>query len=238
MPANAAVPKVPHEPGHPAGRPEPYDTARRSGETVCWKQKKTVTPALKGPIMALTEGRHPRDAALPTPVVTLDRAQRTTRPVDYAWAIARITIGWVFLWAFLDKVFGWGFATPSERAWINGGSPTTGFLKGTSEHALGGLFSNLAGQAWVDWLFMIGLFGIGAALILGAGMRIAATTGGLLLMFMWAASLPLETNPFVDEHIVYAIVLAGLALTSAGDTLGIGGWWRNTRIVQRHPILK
>ncbi|MFC5822105.1 hypothetical protein ACFPUY_44090, partial [Nonomuraea harbinensis] len=43
-------------------------------------------------------------------------------PVDYVWAIARISIGWVFLWAFLDKTFGWGFATPAERAWINGGS--------------------------------------------------------------------------------------------------------------------
>jgi thiosulfate dehydrogenase [quinone] large subunit len=187
--------------------------------------------------MALTEGHHQRDAALHTPVVTRDRAQQATRPVAYVWAVARITIGWVFLWAFLDKVFGWGFATPTERAWINGGSPTTGFLKGTSDHTLGGLFSNLAGQAWVDWLFMTGLAGIGTALILGAGMKIAATTGALLMVFMWAASLPLETNPFIDEHIVYAIVLAGLALTGAGDTLGIGGWWRNTRIVRRHPIL-
>ncbi len=34
---------------------------------------------------------------------------------------------------------------------------------------------------------MIGLLGIGAALILGIGMRIAASTGTLLLGFMWAA---------------------------------------------------
>ncbi|MEV4569763.1 hypothetical protein AB0K12_38895 [Nonomuraea sp. NPDC049419] len=53
------------------------------------------------------------------------------RPVGYVWAAARIAIGWIFLWAFLDKTFGWGFATPSDRAWIAGGSPTTGFLKGT-----------------------------------------------------------------------------------------------------------
>ncbi|GII34470.1 hypothetical protein [Planotetraspora mira] len=188
--------------------------------------------------MALTEGRHQHDAAPHTPVVKHDRGQQTTRPADYAWAVARITVGWVFLWAFLDKVFGWGFATPSDRAWINGGSPTTGFLKGTSEHAFGGFFADLAGQTWVDWLFMIGLLGIGTALVLGAGMRITAATGGLLLVLMWAASLPLETNPFVDEHIVYAIVLVALALADAGDTLGIGGWWRNTRVVRRFPILK
>ncbi|MER7365496.1 hypothetical protein ABT353_22580, partial [Nonomuraea wenchangensis] len=54
--------------------------------------------------------------------------ERARRPVDYVWAAARISIGWVFLWAFLDKTFGWGFATPAAKAWINGGSPTTGFL--------------------------------------------------------------------------------------------------------------
>ncbi|MBE3014027.1 hypothetical protein IL992_33335 [Microbispora sp. NEAU-D428] len=158
-------------------------------------------------------------------------------PVRYVWAAARIAIGWVFLWAFLDKLFGWGFATPAAKAWINGGSPTTGFLKGTADHTLGGLFTTLAGQAWIDWLFMTGLAGIGAALILGVGMRIAATTGGLLLLTMWAAELPLTTNPFMDEHIVYAIVLAGLALAGAGTTLGLGTWWATTPLVRRLPIL-
>ncbi|GIH28652.1 hypothetical protein Aph01nite_69620 [Acrocarpospora phusangensis] len=159
-------------------------------------------------------------------------------PVDYVWAVARIALGWVFLWAFLDKLFGWGLATPAAKAWINGGSPTTGFLKGAGENALGGFYAGLAGQAWVDWLFMTGLLGIGAALILGAGMRIAAAAGTLLLAMMWAAELPLANNPFMDDHIVYAIVLIGLALASAGDTLGLGRWWGRTAIVTRYPFLK
>ncbi|MEU7696136.1 hypothetical protein OHB01_31920 [Microbispora hainanensis] len=161
-----------------------------------------------------------------------------TGPVRYVWAAARIAIGWVFLWAFLDKLFGWGFATPAAKAWINGGSPTTGFLKGTAEHTFGGLFGALAGQAWVDWLFMTGLAGIGTALVLGIGMRIAAGAGGLLLLMMWAAELPLTTNPFMDEHIVYAIVLAGLALAGAGTTLGLGTRWAAIPLVRRFPILK
>ncbi|MEV4082287.1 hypothetical protein AB0J43_18655 [Nonomuraea fuscirosea] len=172
-------------------------------------------------------------ATINSPVVNATTA--TPRPAaGYVWALARISLGWIFLWAFLDKTFGWGFATPAAKAWINGGSPTTGFLKGTGENALGGLFSALAGQAWVDWLFMAGLLGIGLALVLGIGIRIAAGAGTAMLLLMWAAELPLTTNPFMDDHIVYAIVLVGLALTGAGTTLGLG----NLPIVQRNGWLK
>jgi thiosulfate dehydrogenase [quinone] large subunit len=173
-------------------------------------------------------------ATISKPAVHAHSAPAAHRPVDYVWAVTRISIGWVFLWAFLDKTFGWGFATPANRAWIEGGSPTTGFLKGTGENALGGFFSSLAGQVWVDWLFMAGLLGIGAALILGVGTRVAAATGSLLLVLMWAAELPLSNNPFMDDHIIYSIVLVGLAMANAGGTLGLG----NLPIVQRHPILK
>ncbi|WP_113705590.1 DoxX family protein [Nonomuraea lactucae] len=164
----------------------------------------------------------------------MENGTTSRRPVDYVWAVARISIGWIFLWAFLDKTFGWGFATPANRAWIAGGSPTTGFLKGTRENALGGFFSSLAGQAWVDWLFMAGLLGIGLALVLGVGTRIAAAGGTLMLVLMWAAELPLSNNPFMDDHIIYSIVLVGLALANAGTTLGLG----NLPIVQRNPYLK
>jgi CPA2 family monovalent cation:H+ antiporter-2 len=37
-------------------------------------------------------------------------------------------MGFVFLWAFLDKTFGFGYATASGKGWIDGGSPTEGFL--------------------------------------------------------------------------------------------------------------
>ncbi|MFG1969746.1 hypothetical protein ACGFJC_10540 [Nonomuraea fuscirosea] len=169
----------------------------------------------------------------PVTHISVDKAEHKN-PVDYVWALARIALGWIFLWAFLDKTFGWGFATPAAKAWINGGSPTTGFLKGTGENALGGLFSALAGQAWVDWLFMAGLAGVGLALVLGLGTRIAAGAGTAMLLLMWAAELPLTTNPFMDDHIVYAIVLVGLALAGAGGTLGLG----TLPVVRRTPWLR
>jgi len=96
----------------------------------------------------------------------------------------------------------------------------------------------MAGQAWADWLFMIGLAGIGLALILGVGMRIAAAAGSLLLVLMWAAELPLANNPFMDDHLVYAMVLVALALASAGRTFGLGGRWEQLGFVQKYSWLK
>ena len=54
--------------------------------------------------------------------------------------VLRLSLAWVFLWAFLDKAFALGFNTGrnpetgavsrfGDAAWIHGGSPTTGFLK-------------------------------------------------------------------------------------------------------------
>ncbi|TDE22837.1 DoxX family membrane protein [Actinomadura sp. 6K520] len=156
----------------------------------------------------------------------------------YVWALARVALGWIFAWAFVDKLFGLGYATPADKAWIDGASPTEGFLANAPQGPFAGLYNDLAGAAWADWLFMMGLAGIGAALILGIGMRIAAVSGALLLVLMWTAVLPPENNPFMDDHLIYAIVLIGLALVKAGDTLGLGEWWSKTALAQRFPILK
>ena len=171
-------------------------------------------------------------AAQPVAETTAQKAAR------YVFAGARLALGWVFLWAFLDKLFGLGHETASARAWTNGGSPTKGFLANSPTGPFKDFYTSFAGEAWADWLFMIGLAGIGAALILGIGMRVAAVTGTALLVMMWSAVLPPENNVFMDDHLVYALVLVGLALVGAGNTLGLGKPWRNIEIVKRNPWLK
>jgi thiosulfate dehydrogenase [quinone] large subunit len=161
-----------------------------------------------------------------------------TPAARYAWAAARLALGWIFAWAFVDKLFGLGHETPAGKGWLDGGSPTEGFLAHAPKGPFAGLYNDLAGAAWADWLFMIGLAGVGAALILGIGMRVAAAGGAALLVLMWTAVLPPENNLFMDDHIVYAILIVGLALVSAGDTLGLGRWWSTTRLVERLPFLK
>ncbi|MBB4772054.1 hypothetical protein [Actinomadura livida] len=120
----------------------------------------------------------------------------------------------------------------------DGASPTEGFLANAPQGPFAGLYNGLAGAAWADWLFMIGLAAIGAALLLGIGMRIAAAGGALMMLLMWSAVLPPENNPFMDDHLIYAIILIGLALVKAGDTLRLGERWSGTRLDQRFPILK
>lgn len=163
------------------------------------------------------------------------------------FALLRIALGFTYFWACIDKVFGLGYSTPSDRAVIHGGSATKGFLSSIKVGPFQDFFHSIAGSWWADLLFLVGLGAIGAAFILGAGIRIAAWTGALLMLMMWAAEWPMDTvtsagtpsgstNPFVDYHLIYA--LAGLALMSvrAGRWLGLGGWWSRT-VGPRSPLL-
>lgn len=180
-----------------------------------------------------------RTTTSPTaPAVAHQPETTRQKAARYVWAGLRLALGWTFLWAFLDKAFGLGHETESKAAWINGGHPTQGFLKFAATGPFKGIYNDIAGATWASWVFMIGLAGLGIALLLGIGMRIAAVAGGLLLVLMWTAVLPPENNPFMDDHLIYAAVLAGLALVGAGDTLGFGRTWAQLPIVRRLPWLK
>ena len=173
-----------------------------------------------------------------------------------ALAVLRIAFGFTFLWAFLDKTFALGFSTGAQfaedgsrtgidfmaqdAAWLNGGSPTNGFLTFgvPADNPFKDMWTNMAGDTWVDWLFMIGLLGVGVTLLLGVGMRIGTAAGALMYAFMYAASLPLENNPVVDDHLIGVIVMVVLALGAAGTTWGLGRYWNRLGLVQKYPILK
>ena len=173
-------------------------------------------------------------------VRTLDDAHPAGR---YPLAILRLATGFIFLWAFLDKTFGLGFSTPVERAWINGGTPSQGFL--TSEAVTGPLKSFFAGIASPasDVFFMLGMLGIGAAVMLGIGLRISAVAGSIIMVLMYLAEWPFtagagSTNPAVDYHIIYALALVVVAATAAGDTWGLGAVWKTLPVVRTNTWLR
>ncbi|KAA1417848.1 hypothetical protein F0U44_16095 [Nocardioides humilatus] len=166
-------------------------------------------------------------------------------------AALRIGFGLTFLWAFADKLLALGFHTGvndqtgavdrfGDAAWIHGGSPTFGFLSFgvPADNPMHDFFTSMAGDTWADWMFMLGLAGIGVALTLGIGMRLAAVTGSVLYGLMWLASMPLDNHPFIDDHLIGLVALTVLALTLAGDTWGFGKAWAKTAIVTRIPVLR
>jgi thiosulfate dehydrogenase [quinone] large subunit len=195
--------------------------------------------------MAITM-RH-RGGKLPTTVTTEPAAGHTTA-TRRALAVLRIGFGLTFLWAFFDKLLALGFHTGYDQAgnldrfgdaaWINGGSPTEGFLAFGADGPFKDFYNGIAGDAWANWLFMAGLLGIGVALTFGVTMRIAAAAGALLYVLMWTVVLPPENHPFLDEHLLGAATLVVLALTYAGDTWGFGKIWARVPLVRDHGILR
>ncbi len=152
--------------------------------------------------------------------------------------LTRISLGFLFFWAFFDKLFGLNFATTPEKSWLSGNSPTAGFLQFGTHGPLSSLFQNMAGMALIDWLFMAGLLLIGLSLLLGITMKIATSTGSLLFFFMWLALLPPQNNPVLDEHIVYILVLFVLRHHDAGKFFGFQDWWSRRHLVRKFTILQ
>ncbi|MGN8048828.1 DoxX family protein [Curtobacterium sp. 22159] len=173
------------------------------------------------------------------------RAERTlvtTSAGRRALGMLRLATGFIFLWAFLDKTFGLGFSTPSAGAWINGGKPSQGFLMSDAVSGpLKGFFASIASPT-TDVLFMAGMLGIGVAVMAGVGLRVSAVVGTVLMLLMYLAEWPFaanaaSTNPLVDYHIVYALALIVVAVLSAGDTWGLGAWWKRLPVVRKAPWL-
>jgi thiosulfate dehydrogenase [quinone] large subunit len=197
----------------------------------------------------MTAVLNPPTAARTPAVSSTPSATTTTTNAGRALAVSRIAVGFIFLWAFLDKTFGLGYSTPAAKAWIHGGSPTSGFLGHVEVGPFRTFFSSLAGSSVVDVLFMLGMLAVGLALILGIGLRIAAVAGTVILLSMWAAEWPLakltfdgqpsgSVNPIVDYHLIYALVAIVAALTAAGRIWGFGKIWESTSLVKRLPWLK
>ncbi|WP_436776447.1 hypothetical protein [Yinghuangia sp. YIM S09857] len=160
----------------------------------------------------------------------------------------RIVLGFVFLWAFLDKTFGLGYATKSGKGWIDDGSPTQGFLSHVDVGPMASTLRGWAGEPWADWMFMMGLLGIGVAAILGIGLRIAAASGTVMMALMWIAEWPPakhtesgaasgSTNPLIEYHVIYAVALIALAAIATGSRYGLGARWAKLPLVQRNPWL-
>lgn len=169
-------------------------------------------------------------------------------PAGKALALLRIAFGLTFLWAFFDKLLALGYGTGrddagvvdrfGDAAWINGASPTEGFLTFGAKGPFEDFYHSIAGDAWADWAFMLALLGVGLAFTFGIGMRLAGFGGALLYLMMWSVALPPENNPVIDDHILGALSLVALTLANAGAIWGLGRRWASSELVAKAPLLR
>jgi len=152
--------------------------------------------------------------------------------------ILRLSLGWVYLWAFVDKIFGFGFNTPHGKAWVDGVSPTLGYLKFATKGPFRDFFVSLAGHPVVDLLFMAGLLFIGVTMASGLFLKFGACAGVLMnILFYISGFMPPEHNPFIDEHMINLCLFLLIAVSADAAALWPVRWWRETALVKKYPIL-
>ena len=155
----------------------------------------------------------------------------------YALAAIRILIGWMMIWAFFDKLFGLGFATPHGSGWINGVSPSSYVV-----YVTGGLFKDLftalAGNLFIDILMMSGLLILGITLIAGIAPKLTTFGISIFMIIMFMLRIPPTNNPVVDEHIVYLVTMIAVYFLGGFERLSLYAKWKELRIVKMFPILE
>jgi len=172
----------------------------------------------------------------------------TARARARGLAILRIVLGIGFLWAGVEK---WLNLAGDTQAWS-----ALGFLKfgtaGTVPNMVGhaqdmvhnptqgvwlALADNPALLSLVNFLVVFGEIGIGVALILGIGTRLAGTLGALMMFLFWVAAWDFEFG-LVNQQLIYGVLAAVVAYTSAGKAAGVDARLEESGAIARSPLLK
>jgi thiosulfate dehydrogenase [quinone] large subunit len=155
----------------------------------------------------------------------------------YSILTLRLGMGWVLFQGGIVKIL--------DPTWSAEGFLLNAIPEG---NPFGGLWVALA----TEWLWLIdplnawGLTLTGLALLLGVLVRWAAFWAAVMMLFYWAAALtggllaglPVAHGWFVDDHLVYALLLFGLGAWGAGRILGLDAYIERMSFVQRYPALK
>ena len=156
---------------------------------------------------------------------------------QYALSVFRILIGWLFIWGFLDKMFGLGFETASQDAWIRGGSPSAAVCWVT-QGVFADFFNSLGGNAFIDVLFMAGLLIIGLTIILGIGTKLTTVFAIMFFIVMYALYVPPKDNPLIDYHIILAVGMLVIYYLGGYEKFSLYDKWKEFPLVKQFPILE
>jgi len=134
-------------------------------------------------------------------------------------AFTRISLGWLMFYAGITKVL--------DPEWT-----AAGYAKSANTFsALYEWFASSGNIGWIDFINQWGLTLLGVSLILGIGVRLSSTLGAILMIFYYLPVLEfpyVEHGYIVDEHIIYASILAYFATVKAGRYFGLEAWFEKT----------
>ncbi|MDO8505939.1 MAG: DoxX family protein [bacterium] len=144
--------------------------------------------------------------------------------------LLRISMGWLMFYAGITKV-------------INPEWTAAGYLQTAKTlPALFAWFASPANIGWVNFVNEWGLTLLGVSLILGVFVRLSSIAGIALMALYY---LPILTFPhigttgyIVEQHVIYALVLAFFAAIRAGQYYGLENWCGKLPICSRFPRLR
>lgn len=144
--------------------------------------------------------------------------------------LLRVAMGWMMFYAGITKVI--------DPAWS-----ATWYLKGAKTFA--GFYQWLTSPGIlpiVNFMNEWGLTLLGLSLIFGVFVRLSSFLGILLMLLYYFPILDFPyPNPhsfLVDEHIIYAVVLALFVSFRAGRMWGLENWCSHLPICSKYPRLR
>ncbi|CDK38938.1 DoxX family protein [Halorubrum sp. AJ67] len=149
--------------------------------------------------------------------------------------LLRATIGGMILFAGLGKVSEWPFDAAGYLANVDPASPVSGIYAAMA--------SNAALMEFVNVFVPVTQLLIGAALITGAFVRLAAFGGAIQMMLFYLGGWSGEFLSLFGSTLVYAVVFLTVAAFGAGRVLGLDAYIENVEVggqalVERFPKLR
>lgn len=153
--------------------------------------------------------------------------------VGYSLLLMRLSIGWIMFQGGVTKLL--------DPTWT-----AAGYLNNVPAGNPFGFWSMMAGVPMIDMLVTWGLLLTGLGIITGTLFRFSAFWAAVMNLLFWASSLeggimqglPVAHGWVVDSHIVYIMLLFGLAAFGAGRIIGVDEYLEDLEIVERNSWLR
>lgn len=144
--------------------------------------------------------------------------------------LLRISLGWMFLYAGITKIFD---PTWTAEGYMKSAKTFSGFYLWLTQPGL---------MPIVNFINEWGLTLLGISLIFGVFVRLSSVLGAALMLMYYLVILqfpyPNAHAFIVDEHIIYIFILLFLASIRAGRAWGLENWCSKLFVCSKFPWLR